>query len=286
MSILTKICIVVLIVLILLACPVFIRQATVGPNYRTLYEREKDNSKVMEQAARQAQITLDRANILHNRRRQTAQQEIRNLQQRIATLEDQLADRKSELADLSTQLKVAVAELKDLRISHQENVRQREKLQAKLDDARENNDKLTSRNRGLTDTLNEVQANYEGVQKVTKVLREQVVEGERRIAELEEKLADLGKVARREGEAVEGAIVPEGVEISGRITAVRNGLASIDIGTAQGVRRGMELIIHRQGNFVGNLRVAETDVNQAAGVVFDKRLDVVQGDKVTHRLEP
>ena len=43
----------------------------------------------------------------------------------------------------------------------------------------------------------------------------------------------------------------------------------------------MKLKVYREGHFVSHLRIDMVDSNQAAGVIFDKKLDVVQGDKVT-----
>ena len=52
MSILTKICAIILVVLVLLACPVFINIATVPYNYRDLYQQQKRRADVlMTQAA-------------------------------------------------------------------------------------------------------------------------------------------------------------------------------------------------------------------------------------------
>ena len=56
MSILTKICIVVMLVLILLACPVFITQATVVPNYRDLYETAVEDNELLRHQARNAML--------------------------------------------------------------------------------------------------------------------------------------------------------------------------------------------------------------------------------------
>jgi hypothetical protein len=47
----------------------------------------------------------------------------------------------------------------------------------------------------------------------------------------------------------------------------------------------MQLIIYRGSEYVAKLRVDQVDVGQSAGIVSDKRLDPLQGDKVTDRLE-
>jgi len=58
LNILTKICIVIQLVLILIACPVFITQATVVANYKDHYERQVLRGSVLNQTAAQAQMNI------------------------------------------------------------------------------------------------------------------------------------------------------------------------------------------------------------------------------------
>ena len=64
-----------------------------------------------------------------------------------------------------------------------------------------------------------------------------------------------------------------------------DGVASINIGRAKGVRKNMMLKVYRGGHFVAHLRIDMVETNTSAGVVLDKRLDVVQGDKVATDLK-
>jgi len=72
--------------------------------------------------------------------------------------------------------------------------------------------------------------------------------------------------------------------ITGTVDSVRGDLVGINIGAAKGIKPGMKLIVYRGTNFVAHLRVQEVDVNQAAGVLTDKQLDPMPGDKVTTSL--
>ena len=64
------------------------------------------------------------------------------------------------------------------------------------------------------------------------------------------------------------------------MVAVSNDVVSINIGSAGGIKPGMRLIIYRENKFVANLRIAEVDINEAVGIISDKKQDPVQGDKV------
>ena len=81
-------------------------------------------------------------------------------------------------------------------------------------------------------------------------------------------------------------IAAAGQAVSGKITAVHDGVASISIGRAKGIQEKMVLKIFRDGKFVSHLRIDLVEQDSAAGVILDKKLDVLQGDIVArHALE-
>jgi predicted O-methyltransferase YrrM len=67
---------------------------------------------------------------------------------------------------------------------------------------------------------------------------------------------------------------------AGRVTAVHEGVASINVGRANGVKEKMVLKIFRDGKFIANLRVDLLKPSSAAGVILDKKHEVKQGDVV------
>jgi DNA repair exonuclease SbcCD ATPase subunit len=285
LSILTKIGIVIIVVLVLLACPVFITQASVAANYRHLYEKQKDYGVAMEQTARQGRIAVDRLNTELAQTRSAHGKEKETLESTISGLQNDLAKAETRHANLEGQLKIAIADLNDLRISQQSDVKFREDLQGRLDKARANIDSLNSQVRQLSNKLKDAEGRYELARLVERTLRERLEQKDRRISDLEEQLEAAGQVVKVAPTAEEQPLT-EMTQITGEITAVTDtGLASINIGSAKGVKRGMKLIVYRQGDFVGYLQIGEVDVDQAAGVVTEKRLDVKQGDKVTNILK-
>ena len=74
---------------------------------------------------------------------------------------------------------------------------------------------------------------------------------------------------------------PSGLEA--QVIAVNNDVASIDAGSRKGLKSGMKLIVFRDSKFVAYLRVAEVDTNEAVGIITDRKLDPVTGDKVMSR---
>jgi hypothetical protein len=66
----------------------------------------------------------------------------------------------------------------------------------------------------------------------------------------------------------------------GKITAVKDDMASINIGRRHGVRPGMELLVTRGGRLLAHLRVQVVDATEAAGLLTERRFDPQAGDEV------
>jgi caffeoyl-CoA O-methyltransferase len=90
--------------------------------------------------------------------------------------------------------------------------------------------------------------------------------------------------ATRQGGVASKPVAPPVKMVSGKITAVSGGVASVNIGRVKGVKEKMVLKIYRDGKFVTDLRVDLVEPDAAAGVLRDKNIRVMQGDEV--RLEP
>jgi len=111
---------------------------------------------------------------------------------------------------------------------------------------------------------------------------------EKQLETLNESVAAAREEARRAGEAgtaEAGAAAPSAEQITGTVTTVRNDLASINIGSSNGVKMGEKLVIFRDGKFIGYLQVELVDASEASGIITDKVADPMQGDKVTNKLQ-
>jgi uncharacterized phage infection (PIP) family protein YhgE len=106
-------------------------------------------------------------------------------------------------------------------------------------------------------------------------------------AEMQLKI-ERGATVAASGQPADGAptvAAGAGQAVSGKVTAVHDGVASINIGRAKGIREKMMLTVHRGGKFVSHLRIDLVEPDSAAGVILDKKLDVMQGDNVATSLK-
>ncbi len=277
MSILTKISVVVLLVVILLACPVFISQATVAPNYRYAYEQEKKRGQLWAMDARQVKLALNKAiaerdAAVRARNEITAekQQEIARLTTNLGAWQTQAAQQENDLKTLATE----VAGLKGEAITFN---KLNESLRNGLADSRKKIDDLVKENIGTSDLLKQTQAENTRISKYARVWKE-------RIRELEGEIETLRQTGATARAGAEGVAPVAAERIGGTVTAVRGELASINIGSAKGIQREMKLYVYRGAEFVSRLRVSEVRIDQAAGIIIDRRLDPMPGDKVVTRL--
>ncbi|MBN1553493.1 MAG: hypothetical protein JXA11_02015 [Phycisphaerae bacterium] len=282
MNILTKICVVLLVVASLVASVVFISLATVHPNYRTNFEQERQAYKQLELACRsyaedarrskaslaEARRTAGTDKIELQTQRDNALAEIRKLNMELLTRNHLQAEMNASLSTLSkaneAQVKLIEMQRKDVR----EAWARETKLQQEVVE--------------LRDQWKQQQALAERLAQNNRVLKEQAENLRQQNVEMAQKLKDFE--AKGGGvEDAEAALTPEN-QIAGTITAVRNNIASVNIGSAHGLKKGMQLIVFRGGQFVGYLKIETVDVNEAAGVMTKKVLSPMQGDKVTSSL--
>jgi len=279
LSILTKICVVVLLVLILLAMPLFINQATVAPNWRYAYEKEQARSKQNAMDARFAKLALDTAvaerdSALNQRSRIALEK-----QREIDRLTNELATWQTKAAEFQNSLKRLTTEVAGLKLEIQTANKRTDLLSKQLADARQEVDKLTQESIQLNDLLKQTEAENERLDAMARDLQERKVALEEEIEQLRQ---EKGAVAAGDGEQV----VTTSETIIGTLTQVSadGNYASISIGSANGVKRGMKLVVFRGSDFVSKLRIDMVDPGQAAGIIIDRVLDPVEGDKVTTRL--
>lgn len=277
MSILTKVCVVILVVMVLFAVPVFITQATVPASWKTAYEKQAANIKVLMMTGSHTELALKQANALAAKRLAELNALRHAKDMAVNRLETLLRSEKSVNAELRSELKKFTANQMELNKTLKVEVQRRVLLSGQLDVARKENDRLEVASRRLEDQLQATQAEGVRLGKVVNVIREHLAEAEERIKELEEMVAGgVGKAKK---------VIEETPRIDGTLTTVRGDLAGINIGSAKGVKSGMKLIIYRASEFVAHLRVQEVGIEEAAGTIFDKRLDPIKGDKVTTTLK-
>lgn len=281
MNILTKICVVVLSVLVILACPIFIKQATTGPNYRLAWQQEQLRSKAYELEA----MNEKNAHNATRLQRDQARAELLRLgdQRKVDAdkMTAELAATRSTVASLENNLAVLAAKVGGLEREAANFNQRNDSLAAQLAEARKENDDLSKEVVRVSELIKQTEAEKARTEQLARVYQET-------IRGLEEENDNLRKARPASSAAAPGqpgqASPVAAEEIIGTIDAIKGNLASINIGSAKGVAKNMRLIIYRGTTLVGFLRVDEVDVDQAAGIVVDRRVDPMQGDKVTTRL--
>lgn len=276
MNVVTKIFIVLVSLLAVLLVPLVAVNATNATALQgRILDLEAKNREVS--SDRDAQVlSRQNAEAGWNLRNRELQQQIAELEQSrigdqraMAQMESNLAGRNDLLASLQASLDVlaqtdrAKAQLTDALVSELREVRVRalaaERQTIQLDEA-----------------LSEVQNQLDVADAARRKLQEELV----RLSE--EKDQALGTVAKyvayvgelpeaRAGATGSGARVPADRDLSATIIAVRRSsdgtLAEINAGSRDGVKDGWVLAITDGSRFVGNLRIIETDVNRATGVI-------------------
>ncbi|MFA6134484.1 MAG: hypothetical protein WC869_10770 [Phycisphaerae bacterium] len=287
MGILTKISIVILLVLILLACPVFITQAMLTPTYLQGYQTKDMQAQILEQAVRLANLEVQKVKLDRDQLAARLTQDAGSMQTEMDNLKAALAGERSRSAKLENDLSSINAELSKMRADNADNSKRTATLADQRDKDLKKIEALSAENRRLEELSKQTSLDLDRQSQIVSTLREQLVDREDRIKSLEGRLGSSGGAPGATVAAPEkpAAAAASEVRINGTVTAVKGDVVSINVGSAKGVKAGMRLIIYRAGNYVGMLRVEQVDVGSAAGTTFNKLLDVAQGDKVADSMD-
>jgi hypothetical protein len=277
LNILTKICAVVLLILVLVASVVFINMATVPQNYRLLYEEQRLKAQLNGQDARLQKLVTNRLmeenNALKEEKGTLLAQNV-ELNQRLVPDPPSILVKKLMEQNEAANTMLAKLQL-DVKAAGDRNDLLAKQLQDERVKTAEKQDQI---GRNIAELTQEV-GKRERAERVVRALERQLQDRDERIKELETQVA--GGAASGASGAI--AAVSPG-RVTATITVVRGDHASINVGVAQGVARGQKLYIYRNASFVGYLRIDEVDEAQAAGTIVDKQLDPAIGDKVTNDL--
>ncbi len=285
MSTLTKISVVILVVLVLLACPVFITMATILPHYKDLYEAKSKENRILAMNLEAKELAIRQ--LAETKKADTARNESMQAENtaELNKAHAEAAALKAEKAQLEDKLNQMNAELAKLAASDKRHADQMDVLTKQVADVRDSRDKLAEENRRLMEDGKQAMLQRDRQEALAKRYQEQLAESRDREKDLQKRL----EAAKSGGGTAAGAPsaaqpAPAGTgNITGTIDEVKGDVASINIGSAKGIRQGMRLIVYRGDTFVGYLQVAEVGLEDAAGFV-DGKLAAKVGDRVTDKL--
>ena len=277
MNILTKICVVVLVVVNLFASAVFIAYANGSENLKQKCEN-------LESAKQAAEVTagnqLAHASLLQAERaalqaalvseQNSAREKIDKLTADLDREKTANSAQQINQQGILTQIAGLRTDIQAMEVSRSETI----KALAEANKAKEEAQKEITEIQGK---LAQSEADLRRQAGTIDVLRRDNAN----LREQTEKLSDL--VARGGGSSDVsggGRGTASVANIRGQVLAVEGDLLSINVGSAKGVREGMVLLISRKDQLVGYLRIDEVEVDGAVGVIEEKQADPQQGDAV------
>lgn len=153
---------------------------------------------------------------------------------------------------------------------------------------RQRNDELMTRNIDLNDRNKELSAQLLIREQKLRMMEEENLA----IRKENERLRESGKLATpapRLGPVGPGATAePVGPTatspIRGKVTDVQGDMAQIDVGSSDGVAKGMAFVVYRGGAYLGDLRIEVADPRTAVGrLELVGKGDIKNGDSVRDR---
>jgi hypothetical protein len=202
-----------------------------------------------------------------------------NLRTEIRRLSVQNAEFQGRLNELTAKLGAMEGSLKAM-------VDRNAVLASQLEAQRTEKLKVQTELRHALDKIKEDTVKIEILTRARVVLEERISELEQEIADRDRTIADLkapGAVATTA--TGDTAPVVEGPKIEATVTAVKENLASLNVGSASKVKKDMVFIIYRGAEFVGHLRIADVGTTTCAGVVYEAVKEVRVNDKATNKLD-
>jgi len=266
-NILTKIFIVLMVPLSVLAGSVFATHALADKSYRQRMDEEIGLRKVAEDA-RNASNVVAKSLGNENTRLRVDNADLREANQKLLddlalmsrTSEKDKDTLKSNYDELSVAYESVENQLKD---SQQESGDLREQLSSALDAE----DRAKREAAETLAVLHDTQADLATAVATSRVYEEQ-------IAMLKSRLESVN-TATVVTDAPDAAMVMTDTpdvttKISTQITGVSDGIASISAGTVKGIRKGMTLYIYRGPQFVAHMEVLTVDDSEASGRIYDR----------------
>jgi hypothetical protein len=282
LSILTKICVVLVLIVSVAASGAFLRIVSVQRSWRNAYNKQIDRADIADLTAANDKIALQKVVAQLATERETGRVQAKALaNEQIAHASDKTAAAQAT-AVLQGGLDSYNASLTELGKAYEASTAMQKQLseeKATLAAAVASSNEVA---RGLKRDFDEATVQIRRLDTMAKHYALLIKDLRSENKELQTEVAKNPTVAS----ASSGTIVaPPGQVVSGRITAVLDGVASINIGRAKGIKEKMVLKVFRGGKYVCHLRIDLVQPDSSAGVILDKKLAVLQGDEVATDLK-
>lgn len=290
MSTLTKVFVVVLVVLSIAFTAMTVSVVAQTTNWRATAEKYQEHARVADTNLR----NLISANAAQLQAAEDAiaghQARANELGKKLQESQSEVAQNRGELARVAAEKSSADAMNRGLLAQLQVADAARGEYHKQRDELEKRNIDLERRNIDLNDRVNEQTAKMA-------VLLEQRRQFEQQLNILRTENEKLASDSRRvstgmsleepTGAALPGvtAVTPASLTaIRGKILEISQDLLTISVGAADGVKKDMVFVIHRDGQYVGDVKINLVDPNQSAGRLVRTALPPQLGDQVTDSL--
>jgi len=275
LSTLTKVLIVLLTISSIFLCGIVVTYVAHADNYRSRYNDLKADADSFREKVKSLTAQVNEKVAQNQQLQQQFSGQITTLRSENTKLQNDLKTLEREKATLLQKVNNWTSITRDFHQTNQQQGQLLEQTLAKLEQVRAEQIKQKKQLQEVSMSLLEKMAVIDTLTVEQKRLQEEKVELQNR---LDEQLKPLGKVAgapelvtRKNDIALPVVSAPVAAEISleALITEVdlKNSLASISAGTADGVEPGMKLHVTRGDKFVCDLLIIEADTDQAVGVL-------------------
>jgi cysteine sulfinate desulfinase/cysteine desulfurase-like protein len=292
LSTLTKILIVLLTLSSICLCGIVATYVANADNYQQKYKNLKDErdslSKKVEDLTKQVNENLEQKKQLEN----NLNSEITSLKAEKSELQTKLDNSEREKAELLQKVNSWTSITKDF---YETNDKQGQLLKNTLDELNKLQTEQARQRKELDETtkaLDEKMAIIETLQTENKRMQEEKAELQNK---LDKFLQPIGKTAAAtvpvtpKKEAIQPATTETAVRdiaLQGTITAMdlKNSMATISIGTADGVKEGMRFHVTRGNEFLCDILIIDVDAKEAVGALELVQQQPNVGDTVSTNL--
>ncbi len=273
----------IFVVLLALFSVFFAAVAVTYVSLSTDYKKEAQNWKSQATAARveAASMAASAKATMQQLQGQISQltTQIEHVQAKISETESELGKKNSELTAERSKREAAEADAKRVLEMQDLDKKRADRLEARNKEMLDQTIDLQKRNLDLNKRVKEL------TQQVT-ILDEQVRALKEQRYALEQQLSGASKAGRTAAAPVPGQAIQaaapavSGTPIRGKILEVKGSVASISVGSADGVAEGMSFIVYRGKDYLGKLKITTVEPNRAGGDLTLVRGEIRPQDRV------
>lgn len=290
MSTLTKILIVLVSFSVFWLCASVVTYVANADNYKQLYEKEKITKQSANAKRKSAEEQLKERKDKYEQQEDKLNNEIALLKVEIDRLKNNFRDVERKKADLQQKVESWVSITENL---SETTDRQRQLFENTFDElikVKAERDKKEKEISDLSATLEEKMAIIQALQIDKKRLVEEKTDLQ---SKLDQFYRQMGKtivlpkpVTPEKDKAKPAEVTTRNIDLKGLVTAVdlKNSMASISIGYANGVKEGMKFYVTRGDKFICEILIINVGAEEAVGFLERVQHQPKIGDKVSTNL--